>query len=135
MTDNPARLARRLFEDLLGPGNWSLAAEILAPSVVMHHPAAPEPIAGLEAVRATLSAFRDGFPDMRIAVLDAFGAGDRAVVRWQMTGTNTGALFGAPPTGRAVTVAGMSILRTEGGRIVEDWVAEDTAGMLRQLSA
>ena len=135
MTTPPISLGRRLFEDLLGPGDWSVAPEILAPSVVMHHPAAPQPIAGLEAVRGTLAGFRAGFPDMRIDVLDAFGAGDRAVIRWRMTGTNTGALFGTPPTGKAVSVAGISIVRAEDGLIVEDWVAEDTAGMMQQLSA
>lgn len=135
MTPDATTLGRRLFEDLLAPGDWSVADEILDPSVIMHHPASEQPIAGREAVQGTLAAFRNGFPDMRIAVLDAFGEGDRAVVRWQMTGTNTGALFGAPPTGRAVRVAGISILRAEDGLIVEDWVAEDTAGMMRQLSA
>jgi len=38
-----------------------------------------------------------------------------------------------PPTGKAVTVNGISIVREAGGLIVEDWVSEDTAGMMRQL--
>lgn len=135
MTNDPVLLGRRLFEDMLSPGNWSVATDILDPSVVMHHPAAPEPIAGLPAVQGMLAAFRAGFPDMSISVLDAFGEGDKAVVRWQMSGTNTGNLFGAPPTGKAVTVTGISIVRAAGGRIVEDWVNEDTAGLMRQLAA
>jgi predicted ester cyclase len=80
-----------------------------------------------------LAAFRAGFPDLHITVQDSFGAGDRAVVRWQMTGTHTADLFGMPPTGKAVTVNGISIVREAGGLIVEDWVSEDTAGMMRQL--
>lgn len=135
MTATPVTLGRRFFEDLLSPGNWDVAAEILAADVVMHHPSSPVPIVGMEAVKGMLSGFRAGFPDLHIEVLDAFGEGDKAVVRWQMTGTNTAPLFGSPVTGKAVVVAGISIVRAAGGVIVEDWVAEDTAGMLRQMGA
>ena len=31
--------------------------------------------------------------------------------------------------------SGISIVRAAGGLIVEDWVSEDTAGLMRQLSA
>lgn len=132
---NAVTLGRRFFEDLLSPGNWALGPEILAQDVVMHHPASPVPIEGWPAVQGMLSAFRAGFPDLHIKVQDAFGVGDRAVVRWQMTGTHTSDLFGMPPTGKAVTVNGMSLVREVGGLIVEDWVAEDTAGLMRQLGA
>jgi predicted ester cyclase len=135
MTNDPVRLVKRFFTDMLSPGNWSIAGEILDPSVVMHHPASLEPIAGSDAVQAVLAGFRAGFPDLNITVLDAFGDGDKAVARWQMTGTNTASLFGAPPTGKAVVVGGISIVRAAGGLIVEDWVSEDTAGLMRQLSA
>jgi len=128
-----ATLGRRFFEDLLSPGNWDVGPKILAQNVVMHHPASPVPIEGWPAVQGMLAAFRAGFPDLHITVQDSFGAGDRAVVRWQMTGTHTADLFGMPPTGKAVTVNGISIVREAEGLIVEDWVSEDTAGMMRQL--
>lgn len=135
MISDPEILGKRFFTDLLSPGNWEIAKEILAPSVIMHHPSSPEPITGLPAVQDMLAGFRAGFPDLNITVLDAFGIGDKAAVRWRMTGTNNASLFGAPPTGKAVVVGGISIIRTSGGLIVEDWVSEDTAGMMRQLSA
>ena len=128
-----ATLGRRFFEDLLSPGNWEVGTKILAQNIVMHHPASLVPIEGWPAVQGMLAAFRAGFPDLHITVQDSFGAGDRAVVRWQMTGTHTADLFGMPPTGKAVTVNGISIVREAGGLIVEDWVSEDTAGMMRQL--
>jgi len=135
MSSEAVVLGRRFFEDLLSKGDWAVAAEILDEAVVMHHPASPVPITPLPAVQGMLSAFRGGFPDLHITVLDAFGADDKAVVRWQMTGTNTADLFGSPATGKAVSVNGISIVRVAGGKIVEDWVAEDTIGMMRQLGA
>jgi len=126
-------LGRRFFEDLLSPGNWAVGSEIVAPDVVMHHPASAVPLEGWPAVQGMLAAFRSGFPDLNITVHDGFGSGDRAVVRWQMKGTHTELLFGIPPTGKAVVVNGISIVREAGGLIVEDWVSEDTSGLMRQL--
>lgn len=126
-------LGRRFFEDMLSKGNWNLAEELLSPDVVMHHPASPEPISSRDAVVGMLSAFRTGFPDLNITVEDVIGEGDKAAVRWRATGTHTGDLFGMPPTGKSMNVAGISVVRVADGRIVEDWVSEDTMGMMKQL--
>ena len=37
------------------------------------------------------------------------------------------------PTGKQVSVSGMTIFRFAGGKIVEEWLQEDTMGMLQQL--
>ncbi len=54
-------------------------------------------------------------------------------MRWHMQGTHTENLFGIPPTGKAVSVKGISVVRVVGGKIVEDWVSEDTMGLMQQL--
>ena len=38
-----------------------------------------------------------------------------------------------PPTGKQVTVTGITIARIEGGKLREDWTSWDTLGMLQQL--
>lgn len=126
-------IARRFFEDMLGTGNWDIADQILAPDVLMHHPSSPEPLRGLEAVKGLLSAFRTGFPDLHLTVEDEIGEGDKVAVRWRARGTHTDNLFGIPPSGKRMNVAGISILRIAGGKIVEDWVAEDSLGLMQQI--
>jgi hypothetical protein len=37
------------------------------------------------------------------------------------------------PTGNAVTLTGITILRLQDGQIVENWVEQDMAGLLQQL--
>jgi steroid delta-isomerase-like uncharacterized protein len=128
-----AALGRSFFEDLLGTGDWDVADRIMAPDIVMHHPSSQVPVVGREAVQGFLSAFRAGFPDFAMTVEDAFGAGDKAAVRWHMTGTHGAELFGIPATGKPVSVAGISVVRIANGTIVEDWVAEDSLGLLQQL--
>jgi steroid delta-isomerase-like uncharacterized protein len=133
MSTDAATLGRRFFEEILGKGDWGVGREIVAGDVVMHHPSSPVPVSGFEAVQGMLSAFRAGFPNMNMTVEDAFGAGDKAAVRWHMQGTHTADLFGIPPTGKDVSVRGISVVRVAGGKIVEDWVSEDTMGMMQQL--
>ncbi|MEI8164771.1 MAG: ester cyclase [Chloroflexales bacterium] len=133
MSGLAADLGRRFFEDVLGPGDWAVGAEIIAANVVMHHPSSPAPIASYEAVKGFLSAFRAGFPDLHMTVEDAFGDDEKGAVRWRMQGTHTADLFGIPPSGKAVSVQGISVVRIANGQIAEDWVAEDTMGLMQQL--
>jgi steroid delta-isomerase-like uncharacterized protein len=132
MADNKTA-GRRFFEDMLSKGNWALAQELMTPDAVMHHPASPVPISGREAIVGMLQGFRAGFPDLKITVEDIFGEGDKLAVRWRFKGTHTADLFGMPPTGKSGSIEGISLLRLSGGKIVEDWVAEDTMGLMKQL--
>jgi predicted ester cyclase len=124
---------QRFFEDMLGNANWKLADEILAPDIVMHHPSSPQPVAGVKNVVGFLGAFRAGFPNMSMKVEFAFGEGDMVAVRWRMSGIQTAELFGIPPSGKPVSVAGISLLRFSNGKVVEDWVSEDTLGLMQQI--
>ena len=133
MTNVILNLGTKFFNEVISKGNWNLGGEIVDNNIVMHHPASPVPIVSLDAVRGMLMSFRAGFPDLNIEILDSFSKGDRAVFRWEMTGTNTGEFFGVPATGKKVKVAGTSILREANGKICENWVAEDTSGLAAQL--
>jgi predicted ester cyclase len=74
------------------------------------------------------------FPDLTMRVDDIFGADDKVVARFTLTGTNTGPLFGLPPTGREVVMTGIGIYRfAPHGRIVEEWYENDAIGQMRQL--
>ena len=55
--------------------------------------------------------------------------------RWTGRGTHTGEIATIAPTGRDVTVSGVTISRVEGGLVVEEWTAWDTLGLLVQLGA
>jgi predicted ester cyclase len=74
------------------------------------------------------------FPDLTMQVDDIFGADDKVVVRFTLNGTNTGPLFGLPPTGRKVTMTGIGIYRFgPNGKIAEEWYENDAIGQMRQL--
>jgi predicted ester cyclase len=60
-------------------------------------------------------------------------SGDTVVGRWTATGTHKGQLPGAPPSGKRISIGGISIYRIAGGKIVTAWEQLDLLGMWQQL--
>ncbi|NIM50076.1 MAG: hypothetical protein GTN62_07035 [Gemmatimonadales bacterium] len=87
---------------------------------------------GIDALKEVIAAFRTQFPDFRVVLDEEIFAADRAIARWTFTGTNTGP-GDFPPTGRAVTLSGTSIIHLSEGRMVTEWVQSDNLHLFQQL--
>ncbi len=131
--DNVA-VARRFFAAWVG-GDPTAFDEVLAPDYVFHDPADPETPPGPTGAAAMAAGFRAAFGDLRLVEEDYVAGGDKVVYRWRVRATHRGAFAGVPPTGRAVELSGIEIVRLAGGRIVEHWDEIDALGLLRQLGA
>ncbi len=70
-----------------------------------------------------------------MTVEQQFAEGDLVATRWTARGTHEGELIGIQPTGKQVTVSGMTTFRLSGGKIVEEFTQWDNPGMLQQLGA
>ena len=127
-------IVKRLFEEPW-KGNFDVIDEFVAPNYVGHDPAEPEPIRGPEGLRANIEKYLAGFPGGGITVDDQIVDGDKVATRWTGRGTQTGEVAGIAPTGKEVTISGLTISRLEGGMVVEEWATWDTLGMLIQLGA
>jgi SnoaL-like polyketide cyclase len=55
--------------------------------------------------------------------------------RYTLSGNQTAELYGAPASGRPVTITGMVMLRFRDGRVVEEWQAAGTLDTLMRLAA
>ena len=75
------------------------------------------------------------FPDIKITVEDAFGAGDRVVVRWSAAMTHTGDHLGVPATNRKVRITGITIAQIRDGKIIRGWDNWDQLALAEQLAA
>ena len=133
MADEAAELGRRLVEEVWAGSNRVVAAEIVAAGVVVHHSRAVAP--GPDGQAAVGDYFRAGFPDARWAVEDIVAAGDKAAIRWRMSGRHERPFEGVARTGRDVDLAGILIVRVEAGRVAEIWHAEDMLGLLDRIGA
>jgi predicted ester cyclase len=127
-------IVKRLFEEPW-KGNMDVIDEYVAPGYVGHDPAEPDPIRGPEGMKANIQKYLTGFPNGRITVDEQIAEGDKVATRWTGRGTHSGEIAGIAPTGREVTVSGLTLSRLEDGMVVEDWVTWDALGMLVQLGA
>jgi steroid delta-isomerase-like uncharacterized protein len=131
MADNAATV-RRLY-DLINVGDLDGFGSILAADFVEH-----EVTPGLAPTKDGVKEFfrmqRAAFPDLHMAVEDAFASGDKAVARVRYTGTNHGAFMGMPATGKGVDVQLMDMFRVgDDGLMHEHWGVIDLMTMMQQL--
>jgi predicted ester cyclase len=132
--DRNKAAARAVF-DVWSTGDLQRLDQLVAPDVVHHDPYDPYAADGLTGMKRTIEMNRKVFPDMRLEVEDQIAEGDRVVTRWRGEMTHAGELGGAAPTGRRVTISGITIDRFEDGRIVEAWRSMDTLGLLQGIGA
>jgi len=90
------------------------------------------PVVGIEALKKSIAEHRITYPDWTCTYVEEIYAGNKAVVRFEVTGTNTGP-GEIPPTGKAVTLNGIAIFRIENGKIVDDRSADDAIPFYKQL--
>jgi steroid delta-isomerase-like uncharacterized protein len=127
-------IVRRLAEE---PWSGSLAAidELVSPDYIGYDPSQPQPSRGPAGVKEFTQQYLSAFPDGNVTVDEQIAEGDTVATRWTGRGTHRGGLLGIPPTGKEVTVSGITISRLKDGKVVEEWTIWDTLGMLQQLGA
>lgn len=134
-TQNNTAIVQRLIDALWNGADERATHEIVAPGYVGHFVSHPQPVQGPTGLLQFAGGYRAAFPDLLFTADDVVAAGDRVVVRWTATGTNTGSLMGMPPTGKRGSSTGIWIHRLEDGKLVEQWGVSDVLGLLQQLGA
>ncbi|NOT59126.1 MAG: SnoaL-like domain-containing protein [Acidobacteria bacterium] len=127
-------IARRVIEEGWNQNKFDVIDECYSPDAVLNDPnAAPEERQGIAGRKSALRRYKTAFPDLHFTISDITASGEMVYYHWTATGTHQGELNGIPPTGKNITVTGTSSDRIVNGKIVEDWAAWDTLGMLQQL--
>ena len=114
-------------------GNLSLFDEMLSPDYVYHQVDISEDVVGIEANKELVASFRTSFPDLNVTFDELIIKGDYSVIRWTVTGTNTGPYGDLPPTGKKVKYSGVAISHVVDGKISETWQYYNQAALLIQL--
>jgi steroid delta-isomerase-like uncharacterized protein len=137
ITEEEAKAIHDLYVEARNTVNLDLLNEIYAEDVVVHDSGYPEELVGLDALKEYYSNNHKAFPDLHIIFDEMIVKGDRIIILWTFSGTNTGPLhtpLGAmPATGRKVQFSGVAIDRVDEGKIVEDWVYWNVLDILQQL--
>lgn len=129
---NKATLNRYVKEVWMG-GDVNAVPQFIAPDYVRHDAGLPMPVRGPDAVAQLVGLYRAAFPDLHFSADVMLAEDDIVAVHWQVRGTHQGDLMGIPPTGKSIAITATEIFRFVDGKIVEQWVTVDNAGMLRQI--
>jgi predicted ester cyclase len=132
--DNKANV-RRFTEEGVNQGNVAVFDELCASNWVYHDPSFPN-VRTLEDYKRFITETHSAFPDFHVTIEDVIAEGDQVVLRSTWRGTNTGDIVTPMPlypTGKQVTVTGITIVRFAGGKGVEVWSQGDSLGLFQQL--
>lgn len=126
-------ILRRAVERFGDKENREEYFELYAPDAMLRGYQEVEP--GLEGIRRYYEARWAAFPDAHLTAGDMIAKGDKVGCRFTLRATHEGEFNGMPPTGKRVTMTGITILRFEDGRCVERWSQADLLGLMQQLGA
>lgn len=121
------------FIRFINSGDTALGESIISPEVVFHAPTSPEPMHGFQAYKAVLAMMRGAMPDVKWTPEEMITDGDKIMVRFTMTGTQTNPFMNIPPTGRSINVTAINIYEFRDGKIVREHGLPDLFTMLMQL--
>jgi steroid delta-isomerase-like uncharacterized protein len=115
-------------------GNMDAFYEMIDEHVVDHN--AGEHETGRAGVRTALDTLRAAFPDSEYKVLRVVADPEKRMTaaHLQMSGTQTGDLFGVPPSGKYASWKEIRFsVWSEEGRVVDHWAVLDNMNMFIQL--
>lgn len=96
-------------------------------------PEPPGAAPGPEQMAHVFGNMASAIPDMKIAILDLLIHDDRAAVRAEISGTQSGELLGIEPSAKPVRFAIHSFHKMRGDLIEKTWHLEDWLSVFRQL--
>jgi steroid delta-isomerase-like uncharacterized protein len=125
-------IVRTFVEQAQSQGRLSAIDEYLAADFVDHNAPAGLPT-DREGVRMQFTGLLTAFPDLKAIIHDQIAEGEKVVTRKSLRGTHRGDFLGIAPTGKAVSLEVIDILRLVDGKIVEHWNVVDLLGLMVQL--
>jgi len=133
-TEENKAIARRWGEEVWRKRNLAAIDELLAADFVFNY-APPGVAPDREGYKQTVNEYFVGFPDIQFTTEDMVAEGDEVAVHWMARGTHKGDFWGVTPTGKQVTMRGISIIRIVGGKLVEEWGYMNALDLMQQLGA
>ncbi|HXN97156.1 MAG TPA: ester cyclase [Candidatus Acidoferrales bacterium] len=133
MSEHNKAIVRRLFTELWNNGNLLVADELFAPNYAHYDPSTPDFGRGPDSEKKRAALYRTAFPDLHLTIEDVIAEGETVMTRWSCRGTHKGDLNGIAPTGKHITITGLTVARVSNGKIVEGYVNWDALGLMQQL--
>ncbi len=97
------------------------------------NPLRADQTSGYEGMRELVKSYLAATPDAHFTITHLFSDEDQVAIRYEVVATQTGPLFGIPPTGKEFTSTGIVLYDMKDGRIEVSWQELDLSGIINQL--
>ena len=121
------------FVRFINTGDEALGKSIISDEVTFYAPTSPEPMHGFEAYTGVLDMMRGAMPDVQWKVEEIIAEGDKIMIRFTMSGTQSNTFMNMPATNKKVQVTAMNIYELKDGKIIREHGLPDLFSMLMQL--
>jgi steroid delta-isomerase-like uncharacterized protein len=129
------KIIHRWFDEVWNEGKENVIDELMHPQIVGYGLTPDGSPVGVTEFKVFYHNLRSAFPDVHVAVEDAFEEGNKIAMRLTITGTHTGEGLGFPPTNKPISVSGMVMSELQNGQIIRAWNLVDNLSMMQQLGA
>ncbi|HEY5892564.1 MAG TPA: ester cyclase [Chthoniobacterales bacterium] len=131
---SPKEVGVRWFTEVWNNRNTAIIPDLIAQEAKGHLEGGQE-IVGPDQFIEFQKVMFETFPDMQVEVLNSLSDGDDTCVLWLARATHSGYGLGMSPTGKSVSVRGMTWLHVVNGKITEGWDSWDQGGLISRLAS
>jgi predicted ester cyclase len=117
-------VVRRYIEECINAGNMALVDEFFVPERA-------NLVRQFHAGDGSGGPFPDGIEEIK----DLVAEGNKVMARWIFRATQTGEIWGIPPTGKAIEVTGYAVYYFRDGKIEWDTMSIEWTDAIEQLGA
>lgn len=93
----------------------------------------PQNMVGIEAFKAYYENFLTGFSERTFEIVNVFGQHNNIMKHWRFKGKHTGDFFGIPATEKSVNIEGVTLVKMNKGKILQEQDFMDNSIFLQQL--
>ena len=122
-------------QPVAGDAVKSVHEQLLAPDYQSCWGVLPGDCWGRDQSMKVVGNFAKSIPDMKFDIKEVLVAGNRVIVRGEVSGTPSGDLFGAPHTGKSFRILAIDIQTISNGKIAQTDHLENWLSAVGQLRA
>ena len=123
------QVSRGILDEAFGKGKVQYLDQVCDPSFKGHDPLMGD--LDLAGFKRMVEGMRESFPDLEPTLVAICAEGDSVCTLWRCTGTHQKPLMGETPTGKRITVEGITYDRFRNGKLVESTSQWDTLRLLQ----
>ncbi len=133
-TEQNKAIVLRFNKECIEQGKQESFDSLLAADCINH--LAPAGSNGPESmVHFLKQVLRNGFPDIKVEILDQIAEGDRVTTRKKLHGTHTGEFMGIPATNKKVVIDVIDIVKLRDGKYTDHWACSSLHEVIAMLGA